>query len=674
MKKYIKLVLIIAIVLIGLQVVTQKVLASYDFLFSFREVDLAGLGISSFSFPGLDIPKIVTIDNTANTITVNVPYGTDITKLAPEIITDYSRAVVTPTGPRNFTNPVTYRVDSGGNIKTYEVSVIVQPRPLSQGNSLLSFTLPPEVLATSTVINEAAKTVDVTLRYGTDYSKLTPVITVSPDATYRHYAQVVRTYYGYPTFYFVNVTAEDGTVSKYSLNVTANQFQHVNLNTTANWNDGKLMCSKIGGTLISAYTNINEKTNAGDYSYWSAGPYRENNTCKGQTLLKECSQVVNYDGAVANAFLKGGGLGYLPVTQSLNIICDVPNSLVNATCGSNADSFSSTTFVSTGTFCSAGVPNPTNPISPTVGKPTSWTCNGINGGTNATCSSTQFKPNYTYYYTQGVGNTYGLDWPAANDLCHSMGGTLPPGGVDPKSLNELSKEIPGSTVIVNPGDYLKRYYYKSYWTDLAYYNKTVTSGPNKYVVPVARAMTWSATGNFSFVDAESGHPQTYSGRFPVLCLIPTTPVNGACGPNTSVSTTSTSFTSAFCASGVTTPSVPAFPALGSATTWSCNGIKGGTNATCVANRGAISTTTPPTSTSTITYILTVNATSTGGTVTKTPDKAVYHAGESVTVTATPRSGYIFKNWLGSITGTVNPQTIIMNANKNAGAVYSIQTN
>ena len=68
-----------------------------------------------------------------------------------------------------------------------------------------------------------------------------------------------------------------------------------------------------------------------------------------------------------------------------------------------------------------------------------------------------------------------------------------------------------------------------------------------------------------------------------------------------------------------------------------------------------------------TYTLTVS--STNGTVTKTPDKTSYGANTVVSLTATPDTGYSFTGWTGNATGTANPLTLTMNANKNVTAIF-----
>lgn len=64
------------------------------------------------------------------------------------------------------------------------------------------------------------------------------------------------------------------------------------------------------------------------------------------------------------------------------------------------------------------------------------------------------------------------------------------------------------------------------------------------------------------------------------------------------------------------------------------------------------------------YTLTVVVNPTNaGQVTLSPSGGTYASGTQVTLVATANSGYTFSNWSGDLTGTTNPATITMNANK-----------
>jgi hypothetical protein len=70
-----------------------------------------------------------------------------------------------------------------------------------------------------------------------------------------------------------------------------------------------------------------------------------------------------------------------------------------------------------------------------------------------------------------------------------------------------------------------------------------------------------------------------------------------------------------------------------------------------------------------TYALTISP-STGGTITKNPNKTSYVENEQVTVTAIPSTGWHFTSWTGSWTGNVNPRTVTMSSNLTVGAVFT----
>jgi len=53
-----------------------------------------------------------------------------------------------------------------------------------------------------------------------------------------------------------------------------------------------------------------------------------------------------------------------------------------------------------------------------------------------------------------------------------------------------------------------------------------------------------------------------------------------------------------------------------------------------------------------------------------PDKLQYNQGEEVTLTAVPESGWQFSEWTGDLSSSQNPETIIMDANKQIGSVFT----
>jgi len=62
-----------------------------------------------------------------------------------------------------------------------------------------------------------------------------------------------------------------------------------------------------------------------------------------------------------------------------------------------------------------------------------------------------------------------------------------------------------------------------------------------------------------------------------------------------------------------------------------------------------------------------------GTVTLNPPGGVYNAGTVVTLTASPAAGWEFNDWSGDLSGSTNPETITVDADKNVTATFTEQS-
>jgi hypothetical protein len=135
--------------------------------------------ITAYSFAGYT-GATGAVNEAAKTIAVTVPFGTDVTTLT---------AIFTSTGPivkvettaqtstatvNNFTSPVAYIVTAAdGSTATYAVSVTVAP---SSGKAITAYSFAGYAGATG-VIDEAAKTIAVTVPNGTDVTTLAATFT-----------------------------------------------------------------------------------------------------------------------------------------------------------------------------------------------------------------------------------------------------------------------------------------------------------------------------------------------------------------------------------------------------------------------------------------------------------------------------------------------------------------
>ncbi|MFZ4725320.1 MAG: InlB B-repeat-containing protein [Paludibacter sp.] len=72
-----------------------------------------------------------------------------------------------------------------------------------------------------------------------------------------------------------------------------------------------------------------------------------------------------------------------------------------------------------------------------------------------------------------------------------------------------------------------------------------------------------------------------------------------------------------------------------------------------------------------TYSLTTSAVN--GSVAKSPSQATYNFGSTVVLTPTANAGYSFTSWTGDASGSSNPLSVIMNANKAITANFTLNT-
>jgi hypothetical protein len=121
---------------------------------------------------------IETIDDVAGTVTLTVPYGTDVTALAPTISVSAGASISPASGvARNFTLARSYTVTAADNsAKTYQVTITVAPQPVFTSFTIGTVTVDVTALTSTDFI--------VSLPSAADFSTtLKPTFTTSPGAT-----------------------------------------------------------------------------------------------------------------------------------------------------------------------------------------------------------------------------------------------------------------------------------------------------------------------------------------------------------------------------------------------------------------------------------------------------------------------------------------------------------
>jgi len=180
--------------------------------------------LTSYSFAGYTGATGV-INEGAKTIAVTVPFGTDVTTLVATFtstgpVVKVGTAVQTSTATANdFSSPVAYIVTAAdATTATYTVTVTVAPNP---AKAITAFSFAGYTGATG-VINEPAKTIAVTVPFGTDVTAL--VATFSTTGSTVKVGTTVQTStatandFTSPVAYIV--TAADATTATYTVTVT----------------------------------------------------------------------------------------------------------------------------------------------------------------------------------------------------------------------------------------------------------------------------------------------------------------------------------------------------------------------------------------------------------------------------------------------------------------------
>lgn len=149
------------------------------------------------------------IDNINNNIIISLPVS-DVSALVPTISVSQNAKIYPSSGQaQDFSKPVEYRVTAeDGSVRNYTVILKNSAATIES----FQFThIEPNVIAN---IDEESKTIEVTMPYNSDWTKLTPSIKVSRNASISPESDIEQDFTK-PIEYIV--TAEDGTKSVYKV-------------------------------------------------------------------------------------------------------------------------------------------------------------------------------------------------------------------------------------------------------------------------------------------------------------------------------------------------------------------------------------------------------------------------------------------------------------------------
>ena len=171
--------------------------------------------ITSFRIDG--ITRNASLNDNIHTVTVTVPFNTDLTRLIPDI-TVSTHATITPPSRemQNFTSARTYTVTAeNGDTQMWTVNVTKEPDSRSSNNDIIKFEVDKQVGISN--INTFDHTVAITVPFDTDISRLDPTILVSDKATITPASGQAQNFSS-PVIY--TVTAENKTSQSWTVTVT----------------------------------------------------------------------------------------------------------------------------------------------------------------------------------------------------------------------------------------------------------------------------------------------------------------------------------------------------------------------------------------------------------------------------------------------------------------------
>ncbi len=176
----------------------------------------------TYKFEGITPVVVGSIDKTAHTVLLTVPYETNVTELVSTFtLTEGTTAKVgvtdqvSGTTPNNFTSPVTYALTRDAKNQDWVVTV-TKPAPTT-GKDIITFKFEELTPAVTGIVDATNKTVSLEVLNSTNVAALVPTITLSANATVSPLSGVATDFTSPVTF---TVTAQDGSTQAWVVTVT----------------------------------------------------------------------------------------------------------------------------------------------------------------------------------------------------------------------------------------------------------------------------------------------------------------------------------------------------------------------------------------------------------------------------------------------------------------------
>lgn len=174
-----------------------------------------------FKFAGISPAVVATVDEGKKTVKAVVPFGTNVKALVPTLSVSANATVNPASGvATDFTSDVQYTVTAqDGSKQAYTVSVEVAKNAEAK---ILKFKFAGLNPAVEGVVNEAEKTVKLTVPYGTNVASIVPSVTYSANAAISPNSEVAQNFSN-PVVYAV--TSESGVKVNYTVSVVVEPFK-----------------------------------------------------------------------------------------------------------------------------------------------------------------------------------------------------------------------------------------------------------------------------------------------------------------------------------------------------------------------------------------------------------------------------------------------------------------